>query len=380
MKSGRSSALSNRPVTLRVGIVSAGWGAFAHLPAWRALPGVEVTAICTSRPETAQAAAARLEIARPFWDALAMCADPDIDIVDCGTRPNVRLPMVLAALGHGKHVYNACPHAPDWASAKTIDAAWTRGGTVGVVDAFSQWIPAHAQMKALVDGGYLGQPLGGSCRFNISLFNAPDKRFPYNWFAEGGQGVSAVRNNGSHMLYMLRHLFGPVRELVADDSQVLNRWMFADGDSIEPQTNDFANVILRFDSGLTMQMQIGWSMTLADGWSIDVFGSEGRLAVCSPTFPTSRDCVLQGGKLGGSLETIDVRSALKTAPNIALDWQSDPQPSYPMARSMWAMIETIRGRSGASPDFAEALEIERLQEAIRVSSAERSWTALADIV
>jgi predicted dehydrogenase len=119
-------------MTLRVGIISAAWGGFAHLPAWRAVPGVEVTAICTSRQETAEAAATRLGIQRPFWDALAMCADPDIDIIDCGTRPSVRKPMVLAALASGKHVYNASPHAPDWASAKEIDAAWTKSGSVGV--------------------------------------------------------------------------------------------------------------------------------------------------------------------------------------------------------------------------------------------------------
>ena len=41
-----------------------------------------------------------------------MCRDPDIDIVDLGTRPAVRLPMVIEALRHGKHIYNSCPHAP----------------------------------------------------------------------------------------------------------------------------------------------------------------------------------------------------------------------------------------------------------------------------
>ena len=44
-------------MTLRVGIISANWGTFAHLPAWRSIPGVEVVAICTSRRETAEAAA-----------------------------------------------------------------------------------------------------------------------------------------------------------------------------------------------------------------------------------------------------------------------------------------------------------------------------------
>jgi hypothetical protein len=98
-------------MTLRVGIISANWGAFAHLPAWRAVPGVEVVGICTSRRETAEAAAARCGIERPYWNALDMAADPNIDIVDCGTRPNIREAMVLASLRSGKHVYNAIPFA-----------------------------------------------------------------------------------------------------------------------------------------------------------------------------------------------------------------------------------------------------------------------------
>ncbi|TXC70271.1 Gfo/Idh/MocA family oxidoreductase [Sphingomonas ginsenosidivorax] len=367
-------------MTLRVGIISAAWGAFAHLPAWRAIPGVEVTAICTSREETARAAADRLGIARPFHDFRAMCADPDLDIIDCGTRPVLRREMVLAALANGKHVYNASPHAPDWAAAKEIDRAWRASGRVGIVDAFAQWLPAHRQMKALIEDGYLGRPLGGTCRFNISLFNQPSKRFPYNWFAQGGQGVTAVRNNGSHLVYVLLDLFGPVTALVADDTQILHEWVFDDGDRIVPETTDYANVILKFASGLTLPMQISWSMALHDGWAIDVFGERGRLAATSPTFPTARDCILRGGQLGGGMEPIALPDAFRHGPGIALDWDSEPQPSFPMALSMQAMVVAIHGGLAASPNFARALEIERLQEAIRLSSDERRWISLADIV
>lgn len=365
-------------MTLRVGIVSAGWGAFAHLPAWQAVPGVEVTAICTSRRETAEAASARLGLPRAFWDASTMCADPSIDIVDLGTRPSVRLPMVLAALAAGKHVYNASPHAPDWAGAQAIDAAWRSSASVGVVDAFSRYIPALRQMQAMLDDGYVGKPLGGSCHFNLSLFNTPDKRFPYNWFADGSAGVSAVRNNGSHALYLLLDMFGPVAELVADDSRILDEWRFADGDHIAPETNDFANVILKFASGLTMQMQISWSMAVHDGFFIDVFGDMGRLVARSPTFPTARDCTLEGGKLGSTLTPIDVPDCYRLVPGIDIDWQFAVQPSFPMALSMHAMVEAIAGRGTAAPDFAQALEVERLQEAVRLSSTERRWVSVKD--
>ncbi len=366
-------------MTLRVGIVSAGWGAFAHLPAWRAVPGVEVTSICTSREETARAAAERHGIARPFWDAAAMCADPDIDIVDLGTRPSVRLPMVLAALAHGKHVYNASPHAPDWAGAKAIDAAWHASGSIGVVDAFARWIPAHRQMAALLAEDYIGAPLGGTCRFNISLFNAPNKAFPYNWFADGGVGVSAMRNNGSHVLYLLHELFGPVTELVADDRQVLAEWIFPDGDKIVPETTDYGSAILRFAGGLSLQMQASWSMPAHSGWLVDVWGGKGRLAARSPTFPTARDCTLRGGKVGGALEELAIADEFRSVPGIGLDWQAEIQPSFPMALSMNAMVEAIGGKRQAALDFAAALEVERVQEAIRVSSAERRWVQLEEI-
>jgi predicted dehydrogenase len=367
-------------MALRVGIISAAWGGYAHLPAWRAVPGVEVTAICTARQETAEAAATRLGIARPFWDAMALCADPEIDIIDCGTRPVWRKPWVLAALAHGKHVYNACPHAPDWAGAKEIDAAWTKSGSVAVFDAFSQWIPAHAQMKAMLNDDYLGTPFAGTCHFSLSLFNAPNKNFPYNWFADGGAGVSAVRNNGSHALAMLLHLFGPVAELVADDAQLLKQWLFADGECVTPETNDLANVMLRFESGLVMQMQISWSLPLGDGWLIDVHGSKGRMVASSPTFPTARDCTMRAGLIGGSLETVEIADIYRSSPGLGLDWQSDPQPSFPMALSMKAMIAQIEGRGHGAPDFGKALAVERIQEAIRLSSAARRWVRIAEII
>jgi predicted dehydrogenase len=366
-------------MVLNVGIISAAWGGYAHLPAWRAIPGVEVTAICTSRQETADAAASRLGIARAFWDAQLMCADPDIDIIDCGTRPSARKPMVLAALANGKHVYNASPHAPDWDGAKQIDAAWRASGTVGVVDAFAQWIPAHAQMKAMLTDNYIGEPLGGGCHFNISLFNAPNKQFPYNWFHEAGQGVSAVRNNGSHMLYTLLHLFGPIAQLVADDSQILKQWLFPDGDILVPQTSDFANVILRFASGMTMPMQISWSMPLHNGWLIDVFGTKGRLSASSPTFPTARDCELRAGQLGGNMDLVEIDEQFTSVPGVALGVNDEPQPSVPTAFSMNAMVQAIAGRAKAAPDFAQALEVERIQEAIRLSSLERRWVSVANV-
>jgi predicted dehydrogenase len=368
-------------MTLKVGIISANWGAFAHLPAWRAIPGVEVVGICTSRRETAEAAAARCGIGRAFWNAQEMAADPDIDILDCGTRPTIREAMVLAGLKNGKHIYNAIPFAAGIDGARTLRDAWRVSGAVAVTDAYSEWLPAHRLAKEMLEEGYLGRPFGGTCVFNMSLFNILNPRFPYNWFAQSGHGVSAVRNLGSHALNMLTFLFGEVKELVAHDGRLLDEWRSPDGQTIEAQTNDFANVLLRFTSGLVIQFQVSWNAPLGRGWYLEMFGSDGRIVLEAPSFPTCRDTTLHAGKLGGTgLARVEIPERLLKTPGIAIDAGCEIQPSYPMALSMNAMVRAIRGDGYAHPDFEQGWQVERLQEAVRRSAAERRWVEIAEVV
>lgn len=366
-------------MTLRVGIISANWGAFAHLPGWRAIPGVEVVGICTSRQETAEAAAKKFGIARPFWDAEAMAADPDIDILDCGTRPNIRHPMVLAALRNGKHVYNAIPFAADFESARSLHQAWKNSGTTAIVDAYSEWLPAFRQAKIMLDDGYIGRPFGGSCTFTMSLFNAPHAMFPYNWFSQKGLGVSAVRNLGSHALHLLVHLFGEVDEVVAHDQQLLDTWTLSDGTMIDAETNDLATMLLRFKSGMTLQFQVSWNAVHGPGWTLDAFGSKGRITLAAPSFPTARDTVLYAGQLGSGFEEVEIPHAFYETPEIGINAGFEPQASFGMALSMHNMVQAIRGEAKARPDFDRAWAVERVQEAIRRSSEQRRWVKLEEV-
>lgn len=365
---------------LRVGIISAAWGAMAHLPAWRAVEGVEVVGICTSRQETAEAAAARYAIPRAFWDAQTMIADPDIDIIDCGTRPSVRHPMVLAALKAGKHVYNGIPFAADLDRARELHQASQSAKGAAIVDAYSQWLPAHQAAKRMIDDGFLGQPFGGTCIFNLSLYNKPIPQFPYNWFSEGGHGVSALRNLGSHMLHTLHYLFGDVEEVIAEDGQLLKEWKFPDGSVIVPETNDFANMLVRFKSGLLMQFQVSWSASVGRGWHVEAFGSEGRIVAASPSFPTSTDLTLHAAPVGSRvLEQVDIPEELMRPAGISIGPDYPVQAAHGMAISIQHMIKAIDGNDAAAPGFDQAWSVERVLEAARRSSDERRWVRIAEI-
>src|SRR5689334_5621553 len=127
---GRSRRTYSRFVMsdkLRVGIVGAdakgqGWAPLAHFPALRALPEIEIAALCTTREETARAAAERYGVPRAYHDYREMLASPDIDIVSVVVRAPNHHEVAMAALAAGKPVYCEWPLGVTTAQAEEMAA------------------------------------------------------------------------------------------------------------------------------------------------------------------------------------------------------------------------------------------------------------------
>ena len=367
--------MSARP--LRVGIISAAWGARAHLPAWRSLDGVEVTAICTSRPETAARAAAEFGVPRAFHDYRELANDPDIDLVDCGTRPALRRDMVLAALAAGKHVYNGIPFARDLADAQEMHRAWQAAGTVGAVDAFIQAVPALVQMKAMVEDGWIGQPFGADIAFESPLFTAAQTNVPgYAWFADPANGASALRNLGSHMLHVLVHFFGPVRAVAADLDLALREWPLA-GERVRPQVPDRASLLLRHASGLPVRLEANWAKLGGEGFRFSVWGSAGRLEARAPVFPMAHDTRLLGTRDPGlgtaGLEPIAPEPRFAQVPGCRAVADRPETGLLALASVFASMRDAIAGRGSAAPGFPQAIHVQQVVERAVLAAQERRW-------
>src|SRR5262245_59217746 len=268
-RASRASIQKRTMNKLRVGIISANWGVAAHLPAWRANEDVEVVGICTAHRETAEGAARANNIPMPFWDFREMARHPDIDIVDAGTRPNLRYEMCLAALRAGKHVYDGIPFADSMAHAREMYEAYKASGTVAAVDAYSEHMPPIAFEKELIDDGAVGELYSLTCTLQMSLFNHQVSTFPYNWFWQRSAGCSALRNLGSHAINVLYYLFGEIDEVVAQDEIFLKEWKFVDnGSTLTPEIEDTANVLLRFTSGGIGVLAPAWCAIAGRGFMI----------------------------------------------------------------------------------------------------------------
>ena len=94
---------------IRVGVVGLspkrGFASIAHIPALRALSDFDIAAVCTTRQESAEAAARHFGIPLAFSNPEDLARHPDVDLVTVTVKVPDHYRPVMAAIDAGKHVY-----------------------------------------------------------------------------------------------------------------------------------------------------------------------------------------------------------------------------------------------------------------------------------
>lgn len=367
---------------LRVGIISANWGALAHLPAWRTLQDeVEVTAICTSRRETAEAAAAQFGVARPFWDFEAMCADPDIDIIDAGTNPLLREKMVTAALQAGKHAVNQVPFAGSHDGALRLAALQQERGVKGIAACSVVGLPHLALMKEMIEAGEIGDVYQVQGAWQLGFFLKIFPGFPYTWFGKSGLGVSVTRNQGSHLLHAMREAIGPIASVCAQVETQLKTWDLGDGQTMPVETDDTCQALLRFANGAMGTFITSWTAADNPGFYLDVIGSKGRLRLDALQYPSLATARLYHAQAAFSMspggQEVPVPERLRSVAGRLVELDENDAHNggqrISLARLFEGLVGSIRRGTPAAADFARAAEIQGLVEAMYQSAETRAW-------
>src|SRR5438874_528618 len=144
------------PDPIRVGIVGAGWfAAHDHVPALRALPGVEVVAACRRSPERLKEFADKLGVPHTFTDFEQMLDHAPLDAVIVCSPHALHATHVKTALQHDLHVLTDKPLAIYTADAQElIQIADLRNRTLAVYfgpayDSRNRYAARQARERAL---------------------------------------------------------------------------------------------------------------------------------------------------------------------------------------------------------------------------------------
>lgn len=233
-------AANGQPV--RIALVGAGEIAeVAHLPAWAAAKGAEVTVLVDPNQERAQRLASKFGIPQCATDLDELLGLGTVDAVDICTPPHLHAPMVLAALNAGLHVLVEKPMATNLQDGEAIvRAAGESGRTVMVAE---NWLfsSARRQAEEVIRKHALGQPFLLKARHESSLYVSGTGGAPDWTFSPDTAGGGYLMQAGIHTVALAEAMVGPFEEVSAYTS--------AESSAPKGSLESTAVVTSRFTSG-----------------------------------------------------------------------------------------------------------------------------------
>jgi predicted dehydrogenase len=201
---------------IRVGIVGAGanrgFASIAHIPALRAMPQFEITAVCTASQQSAEASARHYVVPLAFSDPEELARHPNVDLVTISVKVPDHYQPVMAAIEAGKHVYCEWPLGRNTDEAMTMLGAAERRGIRHVVGLQGQMSPAINYAWDLVKDGYVGRVLAATM-----IGCAPNwgRTIDRAYQADIVNGANLMTITGGHQIDALCYLSGLLPELEA---------------------------------------------------------------------------------------------------------------------------------------------------------------------
>lgn len=259
---------------VRVGVIGASYARGTHLPVYTELAAegvVELVAVATARRETADAVAEAFAVRRAHVGFEALCADPEVELVDVATRPSRHREMVLAALVAGKHVLCEAPLAPTVADGEAMVAA--QDGRLGIVDMQSRYRPGLAELRRLLRDGYVGRIDNVVVEAFYPTFTRPAAVAASGWCADAAAGASSLRVHGLHSTDVLRWAVGELTDVRGAVATREPEW----AGGIPATSVDSAAYSARTTDGAVVSVHTSWVAPFGEGWRMVVHGSAGML-------------------------------------------------------------------------------------------------------
>jgi predicted dehydrogenase len=337
---------------LRVGLIGAGANTRArHIPGLRALPQVEIVAVCNRRPESTAAVAREYGIPRACeqWEDVV---GAEVDAVVIGTWPYLHCPITLAALTAGKHVLTEARLALNAAEAhRMLAAARRHPKLVCQVVPSPYGLRGHAVMLDLLRGGFLGELREVHvCSLNGAL---ADPAAPLSWRQDGALSGFNVLTLGIVHETLLRWVPPPVRVLAQAQAFTPTRIDPSSGARRPVGTPDSVQVLAELENGARAVYHFSGAVPFGQEAGIRLYGTEGVLH-----YDLNADRIRGASRTRGATPGPEAFEEIPIPPERAMDWRVEAD---------W--VESIReGAPVRFTDFATGVAYMEFTEAVARSA------------
>ncbi|MFN0073342.1 MAG: Gfo/Idh/MocA family protein [Chloroflexota bacterium] len=352
---------------IRLGFIGANvrsnWAAQSHFPALMASPDVELTAVCTTRPESAEEAKETFGAQFAFHDYRAMVTSSEIDAVAVVVRVPGHYEPTKAALEAGKHVYTEWPLGRTTAEAEELAALARARGVQTAVGLQSRVSPTLMFMKEQIESGYVGEVL--SCHVTCIRDGSLKRPSTRTWQRDISLGANTLTIANGHVIDALRFVAGNFARVASMVTTQSPQWYETDTEQmVDVSSPDNVLVSGKLVNGAVASVHVAAAPWAGSGFRMEIYGREGTLVatgnVSSQRGETLR---LQGAHGGHDLSDLDVPERFAYVP---ADFpRGDP---YNVGQMYALFADAIRTGQNHLPTFDTAVDLHRFIDTIKQAS------------
>jgi predicted dehydrogenase len=371
---------------LRVGLIGTGFMGKAHAIALRAAPAVfqlSAEPICEllADVDAGHAASKAKEFCfnRSTDDWRALVTDPNVDIVDICTPNFLHYEMAVAAIEAGKHVYCEKPLALTLEQSEQMSNLARVAGVSTMVGFNYAKNPASALAAEIIANGELGEIVHFRGT-HVEDYMA-DPTVPWSWRLQKKKAGLGALGDLCHIVSMAQLLAGEIEEVCADMGTVIKERPSPDGTgSLAVENEDQVNMLVRFGNGAMGTLEcsrVAWGKK--NSLTYEITGTLGALAFDQES---QNELMLYSGSDPSNREGFKRillgpehpdYGAFCCAPGHGLGFNDQK------IIEVRDLVEGICAGSPIWPDFSAACEVDRVNEAARISNEERRWVQVAQV-
>jgi predicted dehydrogenase len=352
---------SDRPI--RVGVIGAsttGWGRLAHLPALATIPGLEVTAVSTTRMESARQTADEFGVAEAYDDEEALIASDAVDLVVVAVRVEHHFELLKKIARAGKPVYSEWPSGSNLAQTRELRDAFAAAGVLAVTGLQARSTPGMRYIADLIRDGYVGRVLSTT----LVGAGAPwgDAVDPRNAYLEDDDlGGTMITIPFGHSIDGICSILGEFTSLSAMTA-IQRPLVRLDGTdrTVRKTTPDQVLVQGRLGDDVMISAHYRGGPTAGTTHQWEINGTLGAIVVTSQNSLQISPLTIRGATAGEcELGELAIPRSY---------WNADPRLPYPavsVAEALMLMEHDMRRGTSTAPTFDDAVRRKELLEAVR---------------
>lgn len=375
---------------IRIGLIGTGYIGRCHAIAYAQAPTVfpldaelKLEYLAEITPELAAQKAKEFGFRRSTGNWQDVVNDPDVDVIDICTPNFLHKDIALAAIAAGKHVYAEKPLALTAADAKIMYDAAQKAGVKTLVGFNYIKNPTTQLAREIIERGEIGKITHFYGTHNEDYL--ADENAPLDWHClKAKAGLGALGDLAAHIVQMSQYLVGSEIESVIGDMETVIKTR---PDPRNPATRlpveneDQASALLRFANGCmgtieTSRIACGRKM----GLSYVITGTKGTLSYTQERMAELKlylhddDPARQGFKtiLTGPLHPDYKHFCVSAGHGIGFNDQKTVE--------IRDLINGLANDQAIYPDFAEGFKVSRVLDAIALSSVQKSWIKVNEIL